>query len=452
MTLKQFAFPLLAVSSFGLLGSYCSPGDFKVIVDDTGGATVSDDTGVQIGGFDGTIEGTVRVQLYTTDEDGEYVYKDWSVHGDEWPFGGLWVYGFTENESSGDETFFANESVLSPSQEGDAYSFSVKTATTDAIWIGAQLDWRGDGIMGTTDPVGIYPVPVSVTDGSTVTGVDITILAFWNPSTGGSGGGGGGGGWNGTGGGNGNGSTTISGDVIITYSYAGGNAAAMLMDTEMQGPYSADLTTPEPVGGGAEGAYSMTVDKDWGEMILMGCHDSNYNQIIDAADQCGSYISEPNVDGNPIDLCCENNEEANIQVPLGDYELDLVPFVRMSGNVTSEIGALGDYASGSKIYVTALKYRPVEDVDVQDLFDNSYDYEEFNTDDLGSDTSVPYGLVVPANTVVYLVAYLDDGGNGIVQESKEPLAFANEADSNYGRIPTGTQSQSYDLNLSVVDE
>ena len=42
MTLKQFAFPLLAVSSFGLLGSYCSPGDFKVIVDDTGGATVSD--------------------------------------------------------------------------------------------------------------------------------------------------------------------------------------------------------------------------------------------------------------------------------------------------------------------------------------------------------------------------------------------------------------------------
>jgi len=445
MTSIRLALPVLGLCSLGLIGSYCSPGDFKVIVDDTG-SSVSDDTGVQLSGFDGTIEGTVRVQLYTMDEEGEYVYKDWSVHGDDWPFGGLWVYGFTEDESSGDETFYANQSILSPTQAGDTYALSVKTGQTDNIWIGAQLDWRGDGIMGTTDPVGIYPLPVSVTDGSTVTGVDITILAFWNPSSGG----GGGGGWNGTGGGNGNGSTTIAGDVIITYSYAGGNAAAMLMDTSMQGPYYADLTTPEPVGGGAEGAYSMTVSKDYGEMNLMGCHDSNYNQVIDAADQCGAYISEPNVDGNPIDVCCDNNTEADIQVPLGDYELDLVPFVRLSGNITSELGALGNYAAGSKIYVTALKYRPVEDVDVQDLLDNSYDYVEFNTDDLGTDTSVGYGLVVPANTVLYLVAYVDDGGNGVVQEESEALAFANESDSSYGRIPTGSQSQTYDMELAVV--
>ena len=312
MSSTRFFGPLLALSSFALLGSYCSPGDFKVVVDDTG-STVLDDTSTQLGGFDGTVEGTVRVQLYTTDEEGEYVYKDWEVHGDNWPFGGLWVYGFTEDETSGDETFYANQSILSPTQDGDAYSMTIKTSTTNEIWLGAQLDWRGDGIMGTTDPVGIYPVPVSVTDGSTVTGVDITILAFWNPS---SGGGGGGGGWNGTGGGNGNGSTTLSGDVIITYSYAGGNAASMLMSLDMQGPVAADVVTPEPVGGGAEGAYSMTVDKDWGEMNLMGCHDSNYNQIIDAADQCGAYISEPNVDANPVDVCCENNDEANIQIHL----------------------------------------------------------------------------------------------------------------------------------------
>ena len=167
--------------------------------------------------------------------------------------------------------------------------------------------------MGTTDPVGIYPVPVSVTDGSTVTGVDITILAFWNPS---SGGGGGGGGWNGTGGGNGNGSTTLSGDVIITYSYAGGNAASMLMSLDMQGPVAADVVTPEPVGGGAEGAYSMTVDKDWGEMNLMGCHDSNYNQIMTG--QCGA-TSQPNVD-QPCRCVCENNKE-NIQIPLATTSL-----------------------------------------------------------------------------------------------------------------------------------
>lgn len=446
MKLKLFAIPLLAFSSLGLLGSYCSPGDFKVIVDDTG-TTVSDDTGTQLSGFDGTIEGTVRVQLYTMDNDGEYVYKDWSVHGNDWPFGGLWVYGFTEDESSGDENFYANQSILSPTPSGDTYKLSIKTGQTDSIWVGAQLDWRGDGIMGTFDPVGVYPLPVSVTDGSTVTGVDITILAFWNPSGGGDGGSGG---WNGTGGGNGNGSTTITGDIIITYSYAGGNAAAMLMDMSMQGPYYSDMTTPEPVGGGAEGAYSMTVNKDYGEMNLMGCHDSNYNQVIDAADQCGGYISDPNVDANPIDVCCDNNLDADIQVPLGDYELDLVPFVRMTGNITSEIGALGDYPTGSKIYVTALKYRPVEGLDVQDLIDNSYDVMDIETDDLGTDKSVPYSLIVPANTIVYLVAYLDEGGNGVVQEANEPLAFANPGSANYGRIPTGTKSQSYDMELAVV--
>jgi hypothetical protein len=444
MKLNRFAIPLMAFSSLGLLGSYCSPGDFKVIVDDTG-TTVSDDTGTQLSGFDGTIEGTVRVQLYTMDDDGEYVYKDWSVHGNDWPFGGLWVYGFTEDESTGDESFYANQSILSPTPSGDTFNLSIKTGQTDAVWVGAQLDWRGDGIMGTFDPVGVYPLPVSVTDGSTVTGVDITILAFWNPSGGGSGGG-----WNGSGGGNGNGSTTISGDMIITYSYAGGNAAAMLMDMSMQGPYYSDMTTPEPVGGGAEGAYSMVVNKDYGEMNLMGCHDSNYNQVIDAADQCGAYISDPNVDANPIDVCCDNNLDADIQVPLGDYELDLVPFVRMTGNITSEIGALGNYPTGSKIYVTALMYRPVEGLDVQDLIDNSYDVMEFETDDLGTDKSVPYSLIVPANTIVYLVAYLDEGGNGVVQEANEPLAFANPNSASYGRIPTGTKSQSYDMELAVV--
>ncbi len=444
MKLNRLAIPLLAFSSLGLLGSYCSPGDFKVITDDTA-TTVSDDTGTQLSGFDGTIEGTVRVQLYTMDDDGEYVYKDWSVHGDDWPFGGLWVYGFTEDESTGDESFYANQSILAPEQSGDSYKLSIKTGQTDSIWVGAQLDWRGDGIMGTFDPVGVYPLPVSVTDGSTVTGVDITILAFWNPSGSGSGGG-----WNGTGGGNSNGSTTIAGDIIITYSYAGGNAASMLMDMSMQGPYYSDMTTPEPIGGGAEGAYSMTVNKDYGEMNLMGCHDSNYNQVIDAADQCGAYISDPDVDANPIDVCCDNNLEADIQVPLGDYELDLVPFVRLAGNITSEIGALGDYPKGSKIYVTALKYRPVEDLDVQDLIDNSYDVSEFETDALGTDTAAPYSLIVPANTIVYLVAYLDDGGNGVVQEADEPLAFANPQGTNYGRIPTGTKSQSYNLELAGV--
>ena len=54
MTSIRLALPVLGLCSLGLIGSYCSPGDFKVIVDDTG-SSVSDDTGVQLSGFDGTI-------------------------------------------------------------------------------------------------------------------------------------------------------------------------------------------------------------------------------------------------------------------------------------------------------------------------------------------------------------------------------------------------------------
>lgn len=452
--IKSLTGVLLGTTTLGLMGAFCSPGNFKLDTADTG-VTAQDDTGEVLEPlFDGTIEGNVRVVLFSIDEDGEYIYKDWTSHGNDWPFGNLWVYGFTTDEETGDEEFFDSESILTPSQDGNSYSLSVKTGQTDSIRVGAQLDYYADGIMGTWDPVGIYPQEISIDDGTTVTGVDITLLAYWAPNDG-SGWGADGWGWgsgNGShsteGGGNGDGTTTLSGDMVITYTYAGGDAAAMLMNASNgQGPYYSDTETPEAVGGGAEAPYSMTVWADYGEMNLIGCHDSNYSQLIEASDECGAYITAPDEDGNPVNVAVnENLEDMDIQIPLGDYELELVPFVRLYGEVTSESVLYADYPAGTSVHIAALKYLPGEDEALSDMEDEAYDIISYEWSEVEVATGLEFNLAVPANTIVYLVAYADEDNDGIVAELDEAKAHGGNGD--HGRVPTSSSSQEMGMILN----
>jgi hypothetical protein len=431
--------PVLALFSFALVGLECAP---PVGGDDTGGddtgATGTDDTGGTVGGFNGTVTGSIQVQLYDVDGDGEYVYKDWSVWDGNFPFGAIWVYAFNTDESTDDETFFANQSILTPSVDGDDYSMTF-TASAANVRVGAQLDFYNDGIMGTSDPVGIYPDVVSVTDGSTAAGVDITILAYWN-NAGGSGGSSGGGGCDGSGGGNGDGSSTISGDIVITEAYAAGDAVAMLMTTGLEGPVAWHWNTPEPSGGGAEGPYTMSVCASGTDYVLQGCWDSNFNSVVESDDKCGPYISEPDVDGNPITVGDENLTEHDIQIPLGDYSLDLVPFVNLSGSITHDDGAF----SGGTVTVGALKYKPSGDFTAADIAEAAYDYVEFDTS--SGETSLSYSLDVPSNTITYLLAWDNEDGDTLINESDEAVGSGSSDDN--GRLPTGSSSQVIDINLA----
>ncbi len=432
-------FPVLALATFALVGLECPPpggGDDTGTGDDTG-ATATDDTG-SAGGFDGTIAGTVRVQLYDNDDEGEYIYRDWSVWDGNFPFGAIWVYAFNTDEMTGDETFYANQSVLTPSPDGDAYSLTF-TAAASHVRVGAQLDFHGDGVMGTSDPVGIYPDAVSVTDGSTASGVDITILSYWNNS------GGGGCGSGGSGGGNGDGSTTISGDIIITEAYAAGDAAAMTFYNG-EGPLgnAMDRITPEPVGGGAEGAYTFNVCSGWAEVDLVGIWDSNFNMVFDADDKAGPYITSPDTDGNPVDVSGHDNlTEHDIQIPLGDYELDIVPFVNLSGTITHVDGSFG----GSDVVIGAYMYKMDGEYLLSEVPEMSYSYQEFTP--TAGDTSLSYSLDVPSNTVVYLLAVENTDGDDYLNEADEPVGSGSQND--YGRLPTGSSSQVIDILLKPYE-
>ena len=107
-------------------------------------------------GFNGTVTGTIKVQLYDIDSDGEYVYKDWSVWDGNFPFGSIWVYAFNVDQSTGDETYYANQSILTPSVDGDTYSLTFNAATA-SVRVGAQLDFYADGVLenGPADLTGL---------------------------------------------------------------------------------------------------------------------------------------------------------------------------------------------------------------------------------------------------------------------------------------------------------
>ncbi len=126
--------------------------------------------------------------------------------------------------------------------------------------------------------------------------------------------------------------------------------------------------------------------------------------------------------------------------------ISLVPFVRLSGTVALQNGSLSDLPEGATVYVAALKYRPDGQLSVAEL-QNAYDYDVF---DEPSGSSLDWGLTVPADSIVYLWAYVDMDGDGVVNESGEYVASGGEDDN--GKLPTGSTGVSdIDMNLATAE-
>ena len=471
MKTRNYIVPLIFASPF-LMAPLCSDSDFVILEQETAGLSdggdglasneqEDNDTAYEVedktidtefvkddGGFHAIIQGNVTVSLYTLDDDGEYIYIDWDAYNGMYPFGSNFVAAYYAED--GKEIYVDQSSISEPSIDGDKYELEIHEDDVSGIRVFAASDYWDDGIVGTADPVGNYPDviydPDTNDDYNIITGVDISILVpYWDGSTGGFGwgygsgyGGDDGGGW-----GDSCNVGVLTGEVIITTSYAGGDAAAMLIDTEGSGPYNSVWTALEESGGGAAGPYSMTFCDDPSQMNLVGAYDSNFNGIIDpAGDTWGVFVSE-GLSGNPVELY-PGTIEADIQIPYGDYDgLDLTPFVRISGVVNT----LVELPETTSIYIGALKYRPTSDVNVSDLADG-YDYEAFNPSEVESD-ELEYEMIVPANTITYLWAYADVDNDGRINEAGEPVSSAGDDEN--GRMSTGDSSWNYDFDLNIVE-
>ena len=419
-------------SDTGLFGFDDSADPFDGVGD---GSTSGDADGVN-----GTITGLVKVQPYEINSDGDVEYVDWETMSDgEFPYGNIFVSAYTTDEVSGEREYHAQQSILAPATEGDTYELTVDVDDASAVTLYAALDFHGDGVIGMTEPIGVYPNPIAVEDGDVISDVDITILAEaqYVSSGGGSGGSGGGGDDSAN-------CVTLSGMVDINVGYAGGEVGVMLQDPSTgDGPmdYSVGWAVPQGDSEGAEGEYSFEVCGISGEANLIGGWDKNYNRLLDPSDRWGAFVSSEDVDGNPVTLELGTNlEDHTVQIPLGDSAaFDVVPMIHLIGEVSMNDGSSFDsLPTHTNVYVGALKYRPEGDVSVSNIPDG-YDYAAFDWSQLSGQTSVEFDLVVPSNTTLYLWAYADTDGDGVLNEAGEPLAASTGSDN--GRISV----QSVDL-------
>ena len=416
-----------------------------------------------------TIRSRVQVELYTTNEDGGRQFLAWEDAvgpAGEFPFGSIFVAAYVPDEG-GSEQYIAQHTVTRPRTDGDFYRLKVDPGAASTVNIFATLDVRGDGIVGSEEPLGIHPDPVVVEAFLEHTDADLVVLVDWDRW------GPGGWGWQDVGGyvpprdtdGDGDideddagcGLVSVAGEVRITVPYAGGNGKVMLLDKYGGGPYQMDEFTPVPSGSGATAEYNMGVCSFAGEMQIVAAYDSNGNGLIDPDDLWGGYVSEPGVSGNPVDIQDYRQSDIHVEIPIGagGSAVSVVPFVHLSGIAYPEStatfsGLEAEESEGVALYVAALRYPPTPDMEVE-AFSDAYDFEVWDSSALGDLSSVDWDLIVPANTIVYLLAFVDADGDGLVNEAQEPMASGGAGGS--AALSTGEEGHAgIGLGLSIVDE
>ncbi|MCB9795285.1 MAG: hypothetical protein H6741_21490 [Alphaproteobacteria bacterium] len=437
MTLKQFT---LLTLGLGLLGLGC--GD----TDDGGGDDGVDTNPVDSEGDDsdepeieveGTVTGTVRVVLYD-DSNGDIESVEYADVGyTEFPFGKIFIGAYTEAESDTEDgatvrTYHGDTTIDAPTIGGDSYEMDVSVTGTDQVYVYAQVDWWQDRVLGTNDPSAHYGERVTIPDGGLVENIDITILApvycseRQNPNCGG-----------------GCDTMQISGEVVITVSYAGGEVATFLQGTDGSGPHHVSWMTPTADAGGASGQYTVTSCENRGQQRLRGAWDSNGNELIDPRDRWGAYSTGTDTNGdpedaNPIDVGTADLSGYNVVIPLGDEQpFAVVPFTALAGTLSMEAGGPFDdtLPANTEVYIAALRYRPNLDISVSQLENDAYTVQSWEWSELEGTESKDFILSVPSDTLVYLWAYADTDNDGIVNESGEFVGVPTGAST--GRIPTG---------------
>ena len=416
-----------------------------------------------------TVRARVQVDLYTTNDEGGREFLSWDDAvgpAGEFPFGSIFVAAI-QTESTMVESTVAQHTVIRPRTDGDYYRLKIDPEAAETVSIFATLDVRGDGIVGSGEPSGIYPDALEVVAYAEDTEANIVILVDWDRW------GPGGWGWQDVGGyvpprdTDGDGDideddagcelVSVAGDVRITVPYEGGNGKVMLLDNNGGGPYQMVEFTPIPNGsGGGIAEYNLGLCAWAGDMKIVAAYDSNGNGLIDPDDMWGGHVSEPGVDGNPVTIEDYRQTDIHIEVPLGDGgpAVSVVPFVHLSGvaypeSVPTFAGFGEEDGDGVALYVAALRYPLTPDMDVED-FTDAYDFVVWDSDALGDSASVEWDLIVPANTVVYLVAFVDVDGDGLVNEEQEPVAFGGVGGA--AALSTGDEGYSgLGLGLSVVE-
>jgi hypothetical protein len=105
--------------------------------------------------------------------------------------------------------------------------------------------------------------------------------------------------------------------------------------------------------------------------------------------------------------------------------IDIVPFVRLSGAVSWGDGTFDDLLAkhpAASVVAVAAKYRPEGDFDSSELPDQ-YDWEVWGPAELAGQSSLPFMLLAPAETTLFLWASCDLNSDGIINGHGETFSY-----------------------------
>lgn len=391
------------------------------------------DTGDPPPAIQGNLTGGVDVQLYSLTPAGDREFISWgdAYPDGNFPFGNIFVGAYYIN-TLGETVWIGSDVIENPQATSNAFSIDYELDLVQEVRVFAILDYNKDLVTGTDEPLGVYPRGIRVDpEESDFSDLNIDVLSpLYEPIPDCAGG---------------VEQITIDGEAIVTSTYeeGDGDVAIILMKVGNVGPIHTQVVTPEPDGNGAVGdyvLYTCPYDSSF-PVLLKGIWDNNMNGMFDPIDESGTYIRAPNESGNPITVGFNNLSGYEIQIPFASSSaLNIVPFVQLSGPIIPENGSFNNYPEGSKLYMTAMKYRVEQEFSVDIFEEQAYGTIEYEWEELQNKSFVPWQITVPSQTIAYLWAYIDTDNDGMVNEPEEPIAVV--AGGEDGRYPTGDESQS----------
>jgi hypothetical protein len=157
--------------------------------------------------------------------------------------------------------------------------------------------------------------------------------------------------------------------------------------------------------------------------------DDNDNGLYDPSDTWGQPADD---EGNPLNTITfgETDEDVTMLIPVGGSDFELVPFVRVTGEVSrldDDWDALVVDYPDAHIYVVGAKYYAEAQVLVSTL-DDAYDYDVFGPEDIAGADVLNYSLLAPSNISLFLYAAADLDDDGIIDASLEGWACGGEGD------------------------
>jgi hypothetical protein len=418
------------------------------------------------------VQGDVTVVATSTDAAGAVVEVPWDIaSGGVYPYGAIFVASFL---SGGDAmpSYVAAATILHPDLGPVPFSLVFPAPEGGPVYVQAIVDRDGDDILQVAEPSALLQIPDP--DGEPLDDVHLYVSVPWEPEPSG--------GRDDDGDqipnsldpdvdgdgtpneddrdvdddGTPNGQDLdIDGDEVpnVDDSDMDGDGVPNAQDADRDGDGEPNGTDQEPEGAQPPPAVILSGDaqaaawldctamafsvngygpynvarfpavQDWtlyaapnqGDVLLAGSCDTNFNGLVDPADAWGGW----EVAGEVRSLLTIGDRDIgplHLAIPHPGGPTTAAPLVAVSGTVLDLDGAA--FGPDSVLYVVAQRGTNVPD---PGALDHEYAYAiDAGTDLAGAAT--PFSLVVPAYDNVYLWAWVDRDGDGILNEPGESAA------------------------------